>query len=184
MSRYWIYIGGSIIAALIVGGAYFNYKDVSLKSNLESQQKAISELQSYKDEQIKLVQEKIQQEEESERIAEQNQIEQQGVNKKRDCEDTKRYCSEEIKNRKTSIDDIKKQVKASEKDVEYQKEKCDKAKAKYKSGEDSSEKIAELTCLKTRSASILGGDKQNLADQEKGLVDLLRGECLNYQTSC
>lgn len=182
MSKYWIYVG-SVIAVLIAGGAYFSYKDVSLKNKLESQQKTIGELQSYKDEQLSLAQEKIQQEEESERIAEQNQIEQQGVNAKRDCEDTKRYCSEEIKSRKASIDDIKKQVKAGKEDAEYQKEKCDNAKAKYKSGEDS-EKIVEHACLKTLSESMLDGYKQNLADQEKGLGDLLKGKCLNYQVSC
>ena len=184
MSKYWVYVCVSVIATLVIGGAYFSYEDISLKSKLESQQKAISELQGYKDEQDRLAQEKIQQEEENERMVEQSKIEQKEQDKKQDCEETKRYCLEEVKSRQISIDEIKKQIKTNGEAVEYQKEKCDKAKAKYKSGEDSSEKIAELACLKTLTNSILENDEQNLAEQEKELTDLLKGKCSNYQTSC
>jgi len=172
--KYLIY--SVLVIAVLTGSIYFGYREISLKNKLDSQQQAIGELQSYKDEQVRLVQEKIQQEEENKIIAEQNQTQQDVINKKQSCEDTKKYCSEEIASRKASLEDIKKQVKKDESNAKSRDEEYEKCKA--------DDGVDKRSCIKGLLPFNLDEEKQNLADQGKGLTSLLSGQCLNYQAPC
>lgn len=183
-----------IVASVFLLGAigslaYFQIKKIknqtidsvsATQAKLDAQQGKIDELQSYKDEQIREA-------EEEKRIAEQREQENAIASKlaneqkvKQNCEDTKRYCSEEIKSRKISIDDIAKTVKEDQSDVEDQEDRCKKAKA----DEGNTEMQIKIACVETLSESRLKEEEQNLATQEKELADLLKGKCLNYKELC
>lgn len=151
------------------------------RAELDVQQSKINELQSFRDEQVRIA-------EEERRIAEQREQEKAEASKSnseqnatRDCEDTKRYCSEEIKNRKISIDDITKQVKNDQNSIEAGEDECKKAKADGESGDFQ----IKMACAGTLpNESMLKEEKKNLADQERELANLLKGKCLNYKVAC